>query len=202
MSKRSEQASERRLINLQRFDARVHMRAIRGAVKKLTAARRRLLRIAAAECRKLKAEARHRRSGLYRRGEQAQAQVACSAGRTKALQQYSKRLQELVDQFALHDALLSSTRRVRTAAQKKAAERRSEYWDFEGQNIPAELLPLWKKYGKQDRFKQTPKAARWERFLEWAETDEGITASHLLATQDADRYVEEMAAAYARGEAA
>jgi hypothetical protein len=193
------QREANRAIRIKRQDAQFHIRAIRSAVKKLTAARRRLLRIAAADCRKRKEEARHSRSGLYRRHDQAQAAVACSAGRTHALQQYSKHLGALVDQFALWDAVMMKTKAPRTAAQRSASVRRSESWDLERQNIPAEYLPLWDRYGKQARFAAKGHTPRWERFLEWAQSDEGIEAAHQHASTDAEAYLKEMISEYHRG---
>jgi len=197
VSARKHNAAIDRSIRARRRDARLRMKEIRHAITKLGAARQRLLRATASECRKIKAANAGRR-GVYGRKQRADNQTQCASDRAKALQQYGRRLSQLVDAFALHDAVLATQTIPRTKAQQLAQERVSEKWDYERQNIPPELLPLWDRVGRQSRFAKTPKAARWERFLEWAETDEGIDQTYQFAAEDAENYVQRMAAEYER----
>lgn len=185
-------------IRAKRQAARARMRDLRRAIVKLTGARRRLLRAAASECKRIKAAARHEASGVYGRKARARADLSCATDRVKALQQYGRRLGELVDEFALQDAVLSRTAKPPTKAQRAAGMRRAEAWDRERQNIPPEFLPLWDKYGRQKRFAPLPHAPRWERFLEWAQSDEGIDETYQLAEQDAEKYIQRLAREYQR----
>lgn len=73
----------------------------------------------------------------------------------------------------------------RRRAHDASSDRRRERDEFAAQNIPSDLLPLWRQ--ERSRFRGTPHE-RSEAFLEWAETDEGERARlALLEELSADR---------------
>lgn len=196
--KRSEKAAARkhaqalnRQIRDQRKAVGLHKRELMRAIKKLGHARRRLMRHTAAECRRIKAKTRGLYRGVYARRQSAVNAIACAENRLKALKQYGVKLSAMVDEIALQDALLLRTRPPSTGRSRKA-EKQIERVSLERHNIPAELLPLWDRYGQQSRFAPSSKAARWERFLEWAETDEGTAQAYILADEQAASYIAQL----------
>ena len=70
----------------------------------------------------------------------------------------------------------------------RGADTRRERDDFAEQNIPEELVPLWRR--ERSRLRGTPDE-RSEAFLEWAETDEGQGASFELVQERSDTFVEQ-----------
>jgi hypothetical protein len=71
----------------------------------------------------------------------------------------------------------------------RGATRRREREDFAEQNIPEELVPLWRR--ERSRFRGSPHE-RSEAFLEWSETDEGQGAALELAVERGQARVVEL----------
>ena len=70
----------------------------------------------------------------------------------------------------------------------RGADTRRERDELAEQNIPEELVPLWRR--ERSRFRGTPHE-RSEAFLEWAETDEGQGAVFELLQERSDTFVEQ-----------
>jgi hypothetical protein len=72
---------------------------------------------------------------------------------------------------------VASRREAHEASGYRGADTRRERDELAEQNIPSELVPLWRR--ERGRFRGSPHE-RSEAFLEWAETDEGENAQNEL----------------------
>lgn len=165
---------------------------LQRSIKRLSAARRRLLRFARSSCNARRAKLKHiPRGALGRRVQAAGVTATCAADRASALSQYGSHLEKLIDELAYTKSLIGVKRRK---SRTTARERHQEQIEREAYDVPPELRPLWDRIGKSKRFAPTAHADRFERFMHFVHEnpDEVIDA----AQNDAEQFLAEMIKEY------
>ncbi len=188
-------------------EAAARVKALRAAVGEARRTGALAVRAAMGDCRAAKERAKGRVKAAKQelneaREQRRQAKTSCAVGvaegrsrRAQLLAQaaYERDLElnaqarDRARAKALRAGRDDAQRRDPNAGRRRAAEKRSEAVDFAVQNVPDELLDLWKVEGP--RFKGNPHQ-RVERFLEWVE--ENPDARYELAAKNSARLDREL----------
>lgn len=188
----------------ERRQNRLRVAELRRLIKRLRSARRRLLRLAALDCKRMRERARGERGGIGRQIDTAKAAAHCATGRSVALSQFSAHFGRLAREILAIQA--AARRAVNPRKANRARELRHERESLAEHDVPAELLPAWRKY--RHKFKATKDAtgrirtSAVEKFRDWAEENPDVI--YELVAEDTDRWLAEITEAHdqAHGEQA
>jgi len=180
----------------QRQSGKLRAAELRRLVKRLRSAKRRLLRLAATDCRRMRERARHERKGLGRQIDTAKAAAHCATGRGVALSQFSAHFGKLAREIMAIRA--AAARTVDPKRRARGRELKAERESLLEHDVPPELLPAWRKYRHKFKAVKAPdgriRTSAVEKFKDWAEENPDVV--YELVSEDADHWLTEITNQY------